>query len=64
MTRTWAFRVAQMVKKGSVSRSVVSSSLLPGASVRNPAHGKGHEEGSLTKRKGRDQAAGVPPGIS
>ena len=25
---------------------------LPGASVRNPAHGKGHEEGSPTKRKG------------
>ena len=23
----------------------------PGASVRNPAHGKGHEEGSWTKRK-------------
>ena len=27
-------------------------SLVPGASVRNPAHGKGHEEGSLTKHKG------------
>ena len=25
---------------------------MPGASVRNPAHGKGHEEGSPTKRKG------------
>ena len=25
---------------------------LPGASVRNPTHGKGHEEGSLTKHKG------------
>ena len=35
---------------------------LPGASVRNPAHGKGHEEGSLTKQ-GRDQASGVPTGI-
>ena len=39
------------------------SSLLR-ASVRNPAHGKGHEEGSLTKHKGGDQASGVPPGIS
>ena len=27
-------------------------SQLPGASMRNPAHGKGHEEGSLTKCKG------------
>ena len=26
--------------------------LMPGASVRNPAHGSGHEEGSQTKRKG------------
>ena len=60
MTRTWAFRVAQMVKKGSVSRSVVSSSLLPGASVRNPAHGKGHEEGSPTKRKGVIWIQGSP----
>ena len=60
MTRTWAFRVAQMVKKGSVSRSVVSSSLLPGASVRNPAHGKGHEEGSPTKRKGVIWLQGFP----
>ena len=25
---------------------------VPGASVRNPAHGKGHEEGNPTKRKG------------
>ena len=24
---------------------------MPGTSVRNPAHGKGHEEGSPTKRK-------------
>ena len=37
---------------------------LPGVSVRDPARGKGHEEGSLTKHKGGDQASGVPPGIS
>ena len=39
-------------------------SSLPGTSVRNPARGKGNEEGSLTKCKGGEQASGVPPGIS
>ena len=44
------------------SMDVSLNELLLGASVRNPAHGKGHEEGSLTKQ-GRDQASGVPTGI-
>ena len=35
------------------------SSLLR-ASVRNPAHGKGHEEGSPTKRKGMIWLQGFP----
>ena len=35
------------------SMDVSLNELLLGASVRNPAHGKGHEEGGLTKRKGR-----------
>ena len=33
---------------------------MPGASVRNPAHGKGHEEGSPTKRKGMIWLQGFP----
>ena len=33
---------------------------LPGASVRNPAHGKGHEEGSPTKCKGVIWLQGFP----
>ena len=33
---------------------------VPGASVRNPAHGKGHEEGSPTKRKGVIWLQGFP----
>ena len=37
--------------------------LLPGASVRNPAHGKGHEEGSPTKRKGMIWLQGFPLGF-
>ena len=36
---------------------------LPGASVRNPAHGKGHEEGSRTKRKGMIRLQGFPLGF-
>ena len=35
-------------------------STLPGASVRNPTHGKGHEEGSLTKCKGMIRLQGFP----
>ena len=33
---------------------------LPGASVRNPAHGKGHEEGGLTICKGGIRPQGSP----
>ena len=33
---------------------------MPGASMRNPAHGKGHEEGSLTKHKCVIQLQGFP----
>ena len=33
---------------------------LPGASVRNPAHGNGHEEGNLTKCKGMIRLQGSP----
>ena len=33
---------------------------MPGASVRNPARGKGHEEGGLTKRKGGIRPQGSP----
>ena len=36
---------------------------VPGASVRNPAHGKGHEEGSPTKRKGVIWLRGFPLGF-
>ena len=36
---------------------------MPGASMRNPAHGKGHEEGSPTKRKGVIQLQGFPLGF-
>ena len=36
---------------------------LPGASVRNPAGGKGHEEGGLTLRKAGSSIRG-PPGHS
>ena len=35
-------------------------SLVPGASVRNPARGKGHEEGSQTKRNGVIRLQGFP----
>ena len=33
---------------------------VPGASVRNPARGKGHEEGSQTKRNGVIRLQGFP----
>ena len=33
---------------------------MPGASVRNPTHGKGHEEGSLTKHRGMIGLQGFP----
>ena len=39
------------------------SEYLPGASMGNPAHGKGHEERGLAKRKGRIRPRG-PPGFS
>ena len=45
-----------------ISSSVVpfsSCPQLPGASVRNSAHGKGHEEGGLAYA-GLDRASGVP----
>ena len=35
-------------------------SFLPGANVRNPAHGKGHEEGRLKKSKGVIRLQGEP----
>ena len=35
-------------------------SFLPGTSMRNPTRGKGHEEGSLTKRKGVIRLQGLP----
>ena len=35
---------------------------VPGASMGNPAHGKGHEEGGDMQR--RDQASWGPPGTS
>ena len=34
--------------------------MVPGASVRNPTHGKGHEEGSPTKREGVIWLQGFP----
>ena len=34
--------------------------IVPGASVSNPAHGKGHEEGSPTKCKGVIWLQGFP----
>ena len=37
---------------------------LPGASVGNPARGKGHEERGLTKRKGEIRPQSKPPGLS
>ena len=37
--------------------------IVPGASVRNPAHGKGHEEGSPTKCKGVIWLQGFPLGF-
>ena len=37
--------------------------ILPGASVRNPAHGKGHEEGSPMKHKGVIWLQGFPLGF-
>ena len=33
---------------------------MPGASVRNPARGKGHEEGGLTLHKGGIKPQGSP----
>ena len=38
--------------KHSTNLAGISRCHLPGASMRNPARGKGHEEGSLTKCKG------------
>ena len=38
----------------------LTQSKVPGARVRNPAHGKGHEEGSPTKRKGVIWLQGFP----
>ena len=36
---------------------------VPGVSLRNPANGKGHEEGSPTKRKGVIWLQGFPLGF-
>ena len=38
----------------------MNSGTVPGARVRNPTRGKGHEEGSLTKRKGVIRLQGLP----
>ena len=38
----------------------MNSGTVPGASMRNPARGKGHEEGSLTKCKGVIRLQGFP----
>ena len=38
----------------------MNSGTVPGASMRNPARGKGREEGSLTKRKGVIRLQGLP----
>ena len=38
----------------------MNSGTVPGARVRNPTRGKGHEEGSLTKRKGVIRLQGFP----
>ena len=48
-------RLRELVMDREAWRAVIhgiTKSWLPGASVRNPAHGKGHEEGGLTKCKG------------
>ena len=42
---------------------IVEDREVPGASMRNPAHGKGHEEGSLTKCKGVILLQGIPLGF-
>ena len=42
---------------------IVEDREVPGASMRNPAHGKGHEEGSPTKRKGMIWLQGFPLGF-
>ena len=44
----------------SIGKIIIFDPWLPGASVRNPAHGKGHEEGSLTKSKGVISLQGEP----
>ena len=38
----------------------MNSGTVPGVSVRNPARGKHHEEGSLTKHKGVIRLQGFP----
>ena len=38
----------------------MNSGTVPGARVRNPTRGKGHEEGSLTKRKSVSRLQGFP----
>ena len=47
----------------SIGKIIIFDPWLPGASVRNPAHGKGHEEGSPTKRKGVIWLQGFPLGF-
>ena len=47
----------------SIGKIIIFDPWLPGASVRNPAHGKGHEEGSPTKRKGVIKLQGFPLGF-
>ena len=47
----------------SIGKIIIFDPWLPGASVRNPAHGKGHEEGSPTKRKGMIWLQGFPLGF-
>ena len=42
---------------------IVEDREVPGASMRNPAHGKGHEEGSQTKCKGVIWLQGFPLGF-
>ena len=44
----------------SIGKIIIFDPWLPGASVRNPTHGKGHEEGSPTKRKGVIWLQGFP----
>ena len=42
---------------------VVKQEMVLGASMRNPTHGKGHEEGSPTKCKGVIWLRGFPLGF-